>query len=91
LKLQFCAEVPGKNWGQAMWPLAMAGGAGRPNSGGSDEGNGREGCGEEGELTRDRFLAGARAEGRPAAGSRGASLCRPRDPLLRWGRGHAGD
>jgi hypothetical protein len=24
----FCAKAPGTNWGQAMWPLAMAGGAG---------------------------------------------------------------
>jgi hypothetical protein len=24
----FCAEAPGKNWGQAMWPLAMAGSVG---------------------------------------------------------------
>jgi hypothetical protein len=33
LKLQFCAEVPGKNWGQAMWPLAMVAGGAGPNSG----------------------------------------------------------
>jgi hypothetical protein len=41
-ELTFCEEDPGKILGFAMWPLAMAGGAGRPKSGGSGEGDGRE-------------------------------------------------
>jgi hypothetical protein len=34
--------APGKIWPFAMWPLSMAGGAGRPKSSGSGEGDGRE-------------------------------------------------
>jgi hypothetical protein len=42
LKLYFCAEAHEKIRPFAMWPLAMAGGAGKPNSGDSGEGIGRE-------------------------------------------------
>jgi hypothetical protein len=41
LKLYFCVEAPGKIRPFAMWPLAMAGGAGRPNSGEPLAGAGR--------------------------------------------------
>jgi hypothetical protein len=33
LKLQFCTEAPGKIRPFTMWPLAIASGDGRPNSG----------------------------------------------------------
>jgi hypothetical protein len=42
LKLRFYTEVPEKISPLAMWPLAMAGGAGRPNTGDSGEGIGWE-------------------------------------------------
>jgi hypothetical protein len=71
----------------AMWPLAMAGGVGRPNSGDSGEGIGRERCGEEGELTHDRFAIFRMVEGLPAGSCSGAGGCRPRYPLFRRGCG----
>jgi hypothetical protein len=44
--MRFYTEVVEKISPLAMWPLAMAGGAGRPNSGESGEGSGREIVGE---------------------------------------------
>jgi hypothetical protein len=69
LKLQFCAEVPGKNWGQAMWPLAMAGGAGGQNSSDSDEGFGQEVVGEGARAHLGSIRVGI--GGRKAGGERG--------------------
>jgi hypothetical protein len=49
-----------------MWPLAMAGGAGRPNSGDSGEGSGRELVGEEARAHLG-LIGGGVGVGRPAA------------------------
>jgi hypothetical protein len=69
LKLQFCAEVLGKNWGQAMWPLTMAGGVEGQNSGDSGEGFDREVVGEGARAHIGSIRAGIR--GWKAGGERG--------------------
>jgi hypothetical protein len=66
-----------------MWPLGMAAGGSGQNSGEEFAGEGR-GWVEDGPgLTTGRFGVEVGAEGRPAAGFRGAAPCRPRERLLR--------
>jgi hypothetical protein len=67
--MRFYTEVPGKILPLAMWPLAMAGGAGRPNSGDSGEGSGREIVGEG--ARAHLGLIGAGVGGGETGGGRG--------------------
>jgi hypothetical protein len=89
--LRFYTKVPEKISPLAMWPLAMEGGGAGPNS--SDPVPESAGEWEEDGLglTTHRFEGLVGVEACPAAGFRGAIPCRPREPLLRRGRGHAGD
>jgi hypothetical protein len=67
--MRFYTEVAEKISPLAMWPLAMAGGAGRPNSGDSGEGSGREIVGEGARAHLGLIRAGV--GGRETGGERG--------------------
>jgi hypothetical protein len=69
LKMRFYTEVLEKILPLAMWPLAMAGGAGWPNSGDSSEGSGREIVGEG--ARAHLGLIGVRVGGWETGGGRG--------------------
>jgi hypothetical protein len=73
-----------------MWPLAMAGGAERPNSGEPLAGAGRARAGEGPWVLGDRFR-GSVVEGEGSArwGADGQALWPPRLEY-RWGGGSAG-
>jgi hypothetical protein len=83
--MRFYTEVPEKTSPLAMWPLAMAGGAGRPNSGDSGEGSGREIVGEG--ARAHLGLIGARVGvGRPATSAAdGGGWRLPLQPASRRG------
>jgi hypothetical protein len=89
--MHFCARAPGKNWGLAMWPSGMASGGSGQNSGEELAGEGRGRVEDSPGLTTGRFGVEVGAEGRPAAGFRGAIPCRSWERLLWRGRSHAGD
>jgi hypothetical protein len=74
------------NVAPGRWPARVGLNSGEARRSLAGEGRG-EGLG----CSRSRFGPELGAEGRPAAGFRGAAPCRPREPLLRRGRGHAGD
>jgi hypothetical protein len=74
-----------------MSSSGMAAGGSGQNSGEGLAGEGREWVEDGRGLTTGRFGVEVGAEGRPAAGFRGAIRCRPRERLLRRGRSHAGD
>jgi hypothetical protein len=74
------------NVAPGRWPARVGLNSGEARRSLAGEGRG-EGLG----CSRSRFGPELGAEGRPAAGFRGAAPCLPREPLLRRGRGHAGD
>jgi hypothetical protein len=86
LKLYFCAEAPGKIRPFAMWPLAMAGGAGRPNSGEPLVGAGGARAGVDPWVLGDRFRGSVVEGERPVRWGAGGQVRWPPRPLYRrWG------
>jgi hypothetical protein len=83
LKLYLCAEAPGKIRPFAMWPLAMAGSAGRPNSSNSGEGIGQERVWGGGGAHPRPICHLARGRGTGGEAGSGAGRRPPLEQLLR--------